>query len=351
MPLSGLLHTNLLLSALLFSSSARPAAAGPPAAAAPEAPTASPERLAADLRWLTAYPTRHTLSAQNVEVARALRAKFRQMGYGDVALEEFAVARTTRFNVVATKRGTTAPAEIVVLGAHFDSRNKDAQDARGPAPGADDNGTGTAAVLEIARQLAAVPTARTVRFVLFSGEEQGLVGARADAQRLKAAGANVVLMANLDMIGRSSPPGPGGERPPAHVPARRGRPRRRRRARRAIYVESDQGLDVPGNDAASRRWGDRLERIAYGYGLGVSRGPLYGTDYLPFEAAGYPAVGLYDGADTEAFYHKRRRHPRGGGRRLPRPRAASAMLDLVKLAAGAAEPADAPAPVAPPADR
>ncbi|MFH5803966.1 M28 family metallopeptidase [Alienimonas sp. DA493] len=297
-----------------------------------KAPLVSVERLRADLRWLTSFPTRHTLSAQNVEVARALREKFRAMGYEDVALEEFSVRRTTRFNVVATKRGETRPEEIVVLGAHFDSRNKDDADARGPAPGADDNASGTSAVLEIARQLANVPTARTVRFVLFSGEEQGLVGATAHAEALKAAGANVVLMANLDMIGHSSPPGPNGDAPPPTFPERTAAPDAAG-ARRSIYVESDQGLNSPDNDAASKRWGDRLEQIVYGYGLGVSRGPLYGTDYLPFETAGYPAVGLYDGADTEPFYHNADDLPAVVDADY-HARAASATLELIKLAAG-----------------
>ncbi|NNJ24935.1 M28 family metallopeptidase [Alienimonas chondri] len=298
----------------------------------PKAPIASPERLAADLRWLTSFPTRHTLSAQNVDVARALRDRFREIGYEDVTLEEFPVARTTRFNVVATKRGTSKPEEIVLLGAHFDSRNKDDDDARGPAPGADDNGTGTVAVLEVARRLASVPTARTVRFVLFSGEEQGLIGAKAYAEKLEAAGTNVVLMMNLDMVGHSSPPGPEGDAPEPNFPAITAAPDAVG-ARRSIYVESDQGLSTPANDAASREWGDRLEQIVYRYGLGVSRGKLYGTDYLPFEKAGYAAVGLYDGADTEPFYHNADDLPSVVDADY-HARAASAALELVALAAG-----------------
>lgn len=332
----------LNLTALLPPAPGQSDAPANPAAApaAVKEPTASTERLAADLRWLSGYPTRHTLSGQNVDVAQALRERFRKMGYQDVALEEFAVGRTNRFNVVATKRGTKTPEEIVVVGAHFDSRNKDEADIRNPAPGADDNATGTSAVLEIARQLAAVPTARTVRFVLFSGEEQGLIGAKAHAQRLKATGANVVLMVNLDMVGHSSPPGPDGDAPPPTFPPATAAPNARG-ARRSIYVESDQGLTTPDNDAASRRWGNRLEQFVFGYGLGVSRGPLYGTDYLPFEEAGFAAVGLYDGADTEPFYHNEKDLP-GVVDADFHARAASAALDLVKLAAGVPQQPAAP---------
>ena len=309
-----------------------------PRATEPKAPAVSAERLAEDLAWLSGYETRHSLSAQNVEVANALREKLRAMGYADVSLEEFQIAGTTRFNVVAVKPGRPAgeggrPDEIVVFGAHFDCRNKEAADARGRAPGADDNGTGTVAVLEVARQLAGVPLDRTVRFVLFSGEEQGLVGAKAHAASLKAAGANVALMVNLDMVGYSSPPGPDGDAPPPTFPPVTAAPDAAG-DRRSVYVESDQGLKVPGNDAASKRWGDRLERIVYGYGLGVSRGPLYGTDYLPFEAAGFPAVGMYDGADTEPFYHNAADTPEKVDADY-HARVTSAALEIVKAAATA----------------
>ena len=331
-------------SAVCLALAAAPAAAQEepdrPPAAVPDvkAPTASADRLAADLTWLSGYETRHSLSAQNVEVASALREKLRAMGLADVSLEEFTLGGTTRFNVVAVKPGRPAdvggnPDEIVVLGAHFDSRNKDAADARGRAPGADDNGTGTTAVLEVARQLADEPLDRTVRFVLFSGEEQGLVGARAHAKALKAAGAKVTLMVNLDMVGHSSPPGPDGDAPPPTFPPATAAPDAAGNLR-SVYVESDQGLKVAGNDAASKRWGDRLERVVKSYGLGVSRGPLYGTDYLPFEAAGYPVVGMYDGADTEPFYHNAADTPDKVDPDY-HARVASAALELVRAAATA----------------
>ncbi len=72
-------------------------------------------------------------------------------------------------NIVFDHRGTTLPHEVIIVGAHFD--------AVPDCPGADDNGTGTAAVLEIARVLKDRPTRRTIRFVLFNLEEVGLVGA------------------------------------------------------------------------------------------------------------------------------------------------------------------------------
>jgi Zn-dependent M28 family amino/carboxypeptidase len=93
-------------------------------------------------------------------------------------------------NVVATKRGTTRPDEIVVVGGHYDSVPG--------SPGANDNASGTATTLEAARVLAGIPTARTVQFVLFAAEELGLFGSAAFAAERRQ---GVVAMINLDMVG------------------------------------------------------------------------------------------------------------------------------------------------------
>ncbi|MEW6073559.1 MAG: M20/M25/M40 family metallo-hydrolase [Planctomycetota bacterium] len=101
-------------------------------------------------------------------------------------------------NVIAEIPGAVIPAEIVVIGAHYDSTN-----LFGPlhyAPGADDNASGTAGVLEAARILAAAgPYERTLRFIAFCGEEQGLIGSGVSAANSRAAGENIVAMLNTDM--------------------------------------------------------------------------------------------------------------------------------------------------------
>ena len=76
-------------------------------------------------------------------------------------------------NVVATKRGTTRPNEIIVIGGHFDSVPR--------SPGANDNASGVATLMEAARVLAPLQMARTIQFVPFSGEELGLFGSAAFA--------------------------------------------------------------------------------------------------------------------------------------------------------------------------
>ncbi len=121
------------------------------------------------------------------------------------------------FNVLAVLPGTTSPEQIVVLGAHYDHIGTSSQGlmCREKAGdticnGADDNASGTAMVLEVARALvdAKVRPARTIVFAHFAGEELGLHGSRALADHPpKAApfeGGTVVAMVNLDMVGRLS---------------------------------------------------------------------------------------------------------------------------------------------------
>jgi PKD repeat protein len=96
-------------------------------------------------------------------------------------------------NVVAEKRGDTNPNEIVLVVAHMDD-----MPTGSTAPGADDNASGSAAVMAMAEMINKVPHRRTVRFVLFTGEEQGLLGSAAYANSV--AGQNIVAVFNMDMI-------------------------------------------------------------------------------------------------------------------------------------------------------
>jgi len=97
----------------------------------------------------------------------------------------------TGANVYATIPATNGVTKQIVVGAHFDTVSG--------SPGANDNATGTAGVLEAARILARVPHERTIVFACFSAEEQGLIGAWHYAKRLKETGVNVVAMQYLNV--------------------------------------------------------------------------------------------------------------------------------------------------------
>ncbi|WP_436946985.1 M28 family metallopeptidase [Streptomyces sp. SudanB52_2052] len=121
-----------------------------------------------------------------------------EKGHPPTAAERFVPARGDKAGRAA-QRLAEAPVESVSA--------EDPRDAEARAPGADDNAGGVAAVIEIARLLAPVARTSTIRFVAFSGEEQGLWGSSAYADELRAAGAGVHRVVHLDMVGR--PPADG----------------------------------------------------------------------------------------------------------------------------------------------
>jgi len=101
-------------------------------------------------------------------------------------------------NVIATKTGTVYPDEQVVICGHFDNTSEQPENV---APGADDNGTGSTAVIEAARLFANTSFERTLKFCLWTGEEQGLLGSAAYAADAYTQNHNIVGVYNFDMIG------------------------------------------------------------------------------------------------------------------------------------------------------
>ena len=106
------------------------------------------------------------------------------------SLDPFSYGGGTYQNVVGVRTGTVRPEEIYIVGAHYDSRG----------PGADDNASGVAGVLEAARVLSGYSFASTLVFVAFDREEQGLIGSYHYAQAASATGQNIRGMLSLDMI-------------------------------------------------------------------------------------------------------------------------------------------------------
>lgn len=111
---------------------------------------------------------------------------------------------TTQYNVIGVLNGTEAGGGIIIVGAHYDSRTDDLDDSVDFAPGSDDNGSGVAGVLELARILSDSPMRSTVIFVLFTSEEVGRQGSRqfvSDYVQGQGLGDQIIAMLNLDTIG------------------------------------------------------------------------------------------------------------------------------------------------------
>ena len=147
---------------------------------------------------LQAFGTRHALQPNRDGVTSWLDTKFRSFGFTDVAYDSFTSGTSQQRNVIATLAGSQSSAGEIVICAHYDSYTSPAT----AAPGADDNASGTAAVLEMARILKVngyVPK-RTIRFIAFGAEELGLVGSAHYATSAYAAKRAIDQVQNYDMI-------------------------------------------------------------------------------------------------------------------------------------------------------
>ncbi len=160
----------------------------------------SPAAYQADLTHLANLPTRHSLSATYTQAVDFAQAKMVAHGYTTTRMP-ITVGAGHSENLIGDRQGTgPGPRELVLITAHLDSINH----AGGPAssaPGADDNASGSAGVLELGRVLATRTWQHDVRLILFGGEEQGLHGSKQYVAALPPAErARVRAVLNMDMI-------------------------------------------------------------------------------------------------------------------------------------------------------
>ncbi|MCS6825232.1 MAG: M20/M25/M40 family metallo-hydrolase [Caldilinea sp.] len=141
--------------------------------------------------------TRYTFAGRLRDAEQFVYEYYQHLGL-NVRYAPWSYGQYSGRNVVAEVRGSTQPERVLLIGGHLDSMSNAPYTG---APGADDNATGTAATLVIARLLAAYQPALTVRFIHFTGEEQGQWGSKVYAGALRRAGEQVLGFINLDMIG------------------------------------------------------------------------------------------------------------------------------------------------------
>lgn len=154
----------------------------------------------ADLVALASFPTRLSTGPEFLQAVDRVRRQFTEMGY-TIEIPSFPVGSGTSRNVIAERVGAgPAPRRVVLVTAHLDSINEAGPTA--PAPGADDNASGSAGVLEIARVFQSHAGVHDLRFILFGGEEQGLHGSRRYVASLSSAERQrIQAVVNMDMIG------------------------------------------------------------------------------------------------------------------------------------------------------
>ncbi|KAF9298265.1 hypothetical protein BGZ74_009455 [Mortierella antarctica] len=161
-----------------------------------------------DVTWLSGeapgspFTTRSSTSKQSVEVAEWLKSQF--LSYGCDTVELMTYRSMFGPNVICTFRGTEYPNEHVIIGAHHDDRGSFLNPR---APGADDDGSGSSMLLQVARIIKNnnLSFGRTFVIAAFSGEEQGLFGSAALAKKLKSEDTTITMMIQGDMLAYRKP--------------------------------------------------------------------------------------------------------------------------------------------------
>lgn len=279
------------------------------------------------IRRLVAFGTRNTLSDQN-DPARGIGAarewiftEFQKIGAdcgGCLAIEKQTFLQaasppprgrvpeaTNLTNVVATLTGTTDPNRVYVVSGHYDSMCSSPTDAKCDAPGANDDASGTAAVLELARVMSKRKFDATIIFMAVPGEEQGLLGATYFAEQAKQKSMNIEAMFTNDIV--------------AGVTTRKNSPNRNRVRVFSEGVpssETDQQAAVRRsvggeNDSASRQLARFIKEQADRYIKNFSVWMIYrrdrylrGGDHIPFLERGFPAVRITEVDEDYTHQHQ-----------------------------------------------
>ena len=286
-------------------------------AAAPDA-----AQLQATVQALVGFGTRHSLSdtrspKRGIGAARRwAQSRFEAIGRdcgGCLTVvtpsQTFSGERAPKpaefVDVVAIQRGTTDPERVIILTGHIDSRVTDIMNTTADAPGADDDGSGVAVVIEAARVLSRYKFAATVVYGVLSGEEQGLYGGKVLADYAKAQGWRVETDLNNDIVGATR--GQNGVVNNTRVRLFSEGTRDTETAQEAKQRRFEGGE----NDSASRNVARYAKAVAERYMPNWTVALVYrldrfgrGGDHSAFNALGFPAVRFTENAENYQHQHQ-----------------------------------------------
>jgi Zn-dependent M28 family amino/carboxypeptidase len=319
----------LLLAAVLLA--ATPARAQPLGGEQPllqgVAAAVSPERLRATIARLVGFGTRHTGSDAKSEkrgigaARRWIASEFRAMDCGgrlqvetpsQVMTAERLAGPTEVVDVLGILPGTTDPGRVIVISGHYDSRVTDAKNFTSDAPGANDDGSGTAAVIEAARVLCKRQVPATLVFAALAGEEEGLLGGRVLADYALAKGWRVEADLNNDIVGNTE--GLSGVRDNTHV---------------RVFSEGTRTTETPEEankrrynggevDSPSRNLARFMDNLADRYVTNLDVVMVYrtdrysrGGDQVEMLKAGFPAVRVTEAVENYTRQHQDLRSENG----------------------------------------
>ena len=289
----------------------------------------SPDELRATIAKLVGFGTRHTLSdtasdTRGIGAARRwVKSRFETIGQAcggclkietptDVVSGERIPQPTEIMDVLAIQPGTTDPDRVVVISGHLDSRVSDVMNAKSDAPGANDDGSGVAEVIEAARVLSRHRYAATIVYAVLQGEEQNLYGGALLAKTAKALGWKVEADLNNDIDGNIH--GLSGVIDNTHV---------------RVFSEGTKATETPAQadrrrynggevDSPSRQLARFMDGLADRYLTNLSVRMVYrtdrysrGSDQVRMLEAGYPAVRVTEAVENYTRQHQDLRTEKG----------------------------------------
>lgn len=230
------------------------------------------------LQEFEALGVKRTGTAQNTNTFNWIKNKYTSFGYTTANYQEHSWTSSgySSKNLIVTKTGTLYPNKFVIVCGHFDSIN---------GPGTNDNGSGTSVILEIARILKNIPTEYSIKFIHFSGEEQGLLGSSRYVSEVvngTSPKMDIKVVVNLDQVGGLAS-----------------------KANTKLYHDKDQS-NPSSNNAAAALAVQELANCTLLYSpLAVDFDPAESTDYVPFQQNGEIITGYweYEGGYNNPYVH------------------------------------------------
>jgi len=222
------------------------------------------DNLENDLHTFQDFGVKEVGTTANNETKDWIKSRYIDLGYTNIIEQPFTVSGNETNNLIITKEGSLYPNTFLIIDGHYDTIN---------GPGANDNGSGTVLILELARLLKDIDTEYSIKFIHFSGEEGGLIGSQYYVNNtVIPENLDISLVLNLDQIG-----GVYGMN------------------NNTVICERDENNNPSSNNTESAVATQTLANSIELYSsLDTEISYAYGSDYIPFENNGEIITGLYE---------------------------------------------------------
>ncbi|WCO02382.1 M28 family peptidase [Psychroserpens ponticola] len=220
-----------------------------------------------DLTTFESFGIKNVGSTRLTDTETWITSRYQNLGYTDVVLQPFSYSAGTSNNIIVTKTGTVYPNTYLIIDGHYDTIN---------GAGTNDNGSGTVLILELARLLKDINTEYSIKFIHFSGEEDGLIGSNYYVNNtVIPQDLDIKLVLNIDEVG-----GLAGTN------------------NNTIVCERDLSSPSSNNAASNAFTNDLATLIELYTNLNTEISNAYASDYIPFENNGEIITGLYEKNET-----------------------------------------------------